>query len=79
MKRSKVEKKWLKECSPFKNGAPLCPFTKRLKLDSWQDIWESQDAFLINEYFEYGDDRMDLIYLTRALSLHMLLDDMGLE
>lgn len=78
MKRSEIEKKWL-DGSPFNAGIPLCSFTKRLKLGIWQDIWKGQDALIINDYFEHDEDCMDLVYLTRALSLHMLLDDMGLD
>ena len=73
--RQEIETKWLHTV-----GKPLCLFTSNVGLrGEWDKVWASarydHDLLYINCAFAGDRHVQDLTYLTRALSLNMLLDD----
>jgi hypothetical protein len=78
--REFIEYRWLKYLES--DGRALCGFFKwncQSKLDkSWQIVWDGECGYIGENFITFDNDSYDrqvLTYLTRALSLHMLLDD----
>ena len=79
-KREQIEQDWIDESS--EDGKSLCRFINDkdlhyMLIKAWIEVWysEEREHSYIHNYF-YGDqERLELSYLCRALTLNMLLDD----
>ncbi len=80
--REQIETSWLSE-NRTNRGTPLCRFTSDINLClgyKWHEIWHTDDnphLMVSGLYYKpiHTDYIDELTYLTRALSLNMLLDD----
>lgn len=82
MTRKEIEDSWLEDSEVYNGGEGLCiTFGEVGLVKEWGEVWRGSKRLFISGYFIREDSELyfELSYLTRALSLHMLLDDCGIE
>ncbi len=77
--RLEIEQAWIDQS--YFMGALLCRFTIGTKLRrGWFKVWYREHGFISDKFSDvHFLDKEVLSYLTRALSLNMLLDDNEVE
>ena len=84
-----IEKKWLQLSNDYAPGQPLCAFINNYcpeLRDGWEQVWHVEHCYLsvyfsqeqessYTGYKTLDESLCDIVYLCRALSLCMLLDD----
>ncbi len=77
--RQTIEGMWILQSGKFNSdsGIPICRFIRRsgnsALIQAWYKVWQLNGYITYN--FKDDDDTTTLTYLTRALTLNMLLDD----
>ena len=75
--RQTIEGNWILQSGTYGSGMALCSFIRTNNDDTlqigWNKVWQLHGY--INRLHQFDNDVNALTYLTRALTLNMLLDD----